>query len=547
MRLRLLLLELGLGLAGLCAAAPGSWVREYVLELTPESDTDRAGRLQQVAERRAGPIIMVRRGATAAAGENTLQAYALALDWGADGVEVDVRRSRDGVLVLFHDEHLDRLTHGIGTVAGLSAAELLALNPRMAFGRAAGGTPPSFVQLLELVRPRAALLHLDLKEPGLEDEVAHWLDVAGVWDHVVAVNVEHAPRLARDPRLRLLRYKTPGLYADRRDVDPDAVRAALRQPGEMILVDDPRVAAQVLGRPRYRPVPVLRTFRLVPRRTAAPAPAESEPFNPAALTAALEQTLPPDSALARLQLIQAPFPEVADLQPDPALQERRAARIVERAWAADQLGGLGHRHRDVVRALEALVRRPTPHPDWHYHALDGALAARALGRLRSTASAPVLVEAVRERVARWPAEGGASVDPALAERAEARFQVHVVTALGELRSRSVRRFLQAYLDPAAVAAQTWGKPLLEEATRGLLQQPLSGAELRALLRHPHPAVRGTTILECVDRPNAERRRALEREASWALSLPAAPTLPPPPTPPARWIRVGVREGVSGER
>ncbi len=529
------------------AAARGQWVREYVLELAPESEADRAWRHQRVAERRAGPVVMVHRGATAAAGENTLQACAVALDWGADGVEVDVRRTRDGVLVLFHDEHLDRLTHGIGTVAGLSAGELLALPPREAFGRAAGGTPPSFVQLLDLARQRAALLHLDLKEPGLEDEVARWLDAADAWDHVVAVNESNAPRLVRDPRLRLLRYKAPGLYADRRDVDPEAVRAALRQPGEMILVDDPRIAAMVLERPRYRPVPVVRTFRLVPRRPPPAAAVGAEPFNPAAHLAALERTLPPGSALALLQVIRTPFPETADGAADAARQADRTARLVERAWAADRLGELNRRHRDVVRALEELVRQPTPHPDWHYHALDGALAARALGRLRATGSAAVLVEALRARVARWPADWAAGAGANLADWAEARFNAHVLTALGELRSGPARRFLQAYLDPAAIEARTFGAPLVEEATRALLQQPLGEADLRALLRHPHSAVRGTAILECVDRPNAERRRVLGHEAPWALSLPAAPALPPPPAPPPRWVRAGVRETPSGTR
>ena len=140
---------------------------------------------------------------------------------------------------------------------------------------------------------------------------------------------------------------------------------------------------------------------------------------------------------------------------------------------------------------------------------------------------------------------GAGAD--LADWAEARFNAHVLTALAELRSGTARRFLQAYLAPEAIEARTFGEPLVEEATRALLQQRLSETDLRALLRHPHPAVRGTAILECVDRPTAERRRMLGREAPWALSLPAAPALSPPPTPPPRWVRVGVREAPSGAR
>ncbi len=410
--------------------AAAQWMRDYVLELQPESEADRARRHQGVAERRRGPVVMVHRGATAAAPENTLLACATALDWGADGIEVDLRRTRDGVLVLFHDETLDRLTHGFGAVSQLRASELLALEPREAYGRPAGATPASFVQLLDLVRQRAALLHLDLKEPGLEDEVARWLDAADAWDHVVAINETHAPRLAREARVRPLRYKAPGLYLDRRDLDPDAVRAVLREPGEMILVGDPRVATQVLQRPQYRPVPLLRTYRLITRSPPIEPVAEDE-FNPAAHLARLRATLPAGAALPLLQLLEAPVPEAGDSEADAETLRRRAARIVERAWAADQLGLLGRRHPDVIRALERAVRAPSPHPDWRYHALDGALAARALGRLRSTASAGVLIAALQSSGRRAAEEDRAP--------AEARFQMHLFAALGDLRCAAVPR------------------------------------------------------------------------------------------------------------
>jgi hypothetical protein len=521
-------------LGGFCARA--QMAREYVLELTPETAADRAWRHEQVAGRRRGPVVMVHRGASAAAPENSLQAYATAMDWGADGLEVDIRRTRDGVLALFHDDMLDRLTHGIGEVSQLTASKLLALKPRLAFGRPAGGTPPSFVQLLDLVRQRAALLHLDVKEPGLEDDLIRWLDAADVWDHVVAVSEANAPRLARDPRVKPLRYKAPGLYAGRRDVDPEAVRAALRLPGEMILVDDPRVAAWVLERPNYRPVPLLRTYRLVPKRREAPAPAGA-PFNPAALVADLQRTVPPDSALALLGLLQAPFPEADDLRPDPAVQARRAARIVERAWAADQLGQLGRRHRDITRALERLVRGRTPHPDWRYHALDGALAARALGSLGVMASAEVLIEAFRARPVELPEPETADAQPAA--WADARFKLHLLPALADLRCGAAKRFLRECLALDEAAARAFGPPLFEDATRALLQQHLSAREIAELLGHPNPAVRGTAILECLDRPNAERRRALGPVAPWALALPAAPALSPAPERPRPLTRAGV--------
>src|SRR4029077_9705680 len=106
---------------------------------------------------------------SAFAPENTLEAYAAAMDFGADGCEMDLRRTRDGVLVLFHDDMLDHLTDGFGTVSEVTYHELLSLKPREVYGTADGSTrPPTFAALLELTRKRAMLLHLDVKEPGLE-------------------------------------------------------------------------------------------------------------------------------------------------------------------------------------------------------------------------------------------------------------------------------------------------------------------------------------------------------------------------------------------
>jgi glycerophosphoryl diester phosphodiesterase len=54
------------------------------------------------------------RGAAALAPENTWASFDVALDIGVDALETDVRATSDGVLVLLHDEHLDRTTNGQG-------------------------------------------------------------------------------------------------------------------------------------------------------------------------------------------------------------------------------------------------------------------------------------------------------------------------------------------------------------------------------------------------------------------------------------------------
>ena len=106
-------------------------------------------------------------------------------------------------------------------------AWLLALRPQRQFGRALYGGAPTFAALLELAGQRAMLLHLDVKEPGLEDDIARQFDDADAWDHVVSINTYNTARLRTHPKLKLLAYKGPGLSEARRDMEPDAVQAQL--------------------------------------------------------------------------------------------------------------------------------------------------------------------------------------------------------------------------------------------------------------------------------------------------------------------------------
>ncbi len=74
------------------------------------------------------PILFAHRGASAHAPENTLAAFELALAQGADGIELDVKLSADGHVVVIHDPTIDRTTGAHGRVKDLSLAELRGLN-----------------------------------------------------------------------------------------------------------------------------------------------------------------------------------------------------------------------------------------------------------------------------------------------------------------------------------------------------------------------------------------------------------------------------------
>jgi len=70
------------------------------------------------------PYVVAHRGASAERPELTVAAYELALSEGADGVECDVRLTRDGHLVCVHDRKVDRTSNGTGLVSELTLAQL---------------------------------------------------------------------------------------------------------------------------------------------------------------------------------------------------------------------------------------------------------------------------------------------------------------------------------------------------------------------------------------------------------------------------------------
>ncbi|HWB67255.1 MAG TPA: glycerophosphodiester phosphodiesterase family protein [Mycobacteriales bacterium] len=73
---------------------------------------------------RTRPRVVAHRGASSVEAEHTLAAYRRALDDGADGLECDVRLTRDGVLVCVHDRRVDRTSSGRGVVSTLELADL---------------------------------------------------------------------------------------------------------------------------------------------------------------------------------------------------------------------------------------------------------------------------------------------------------------------------------------------------------------------------------------------------------------------------------------
>ena len=73
--------------------------------------------------------IIAHRGASGYAPENSIEAIKLAIDMKADFVEIDVRRTRDGKLVVIHDGKVDRVTNGTGYISRLSLKQVRKFRP----------------------------------------------------------------------------------------------------------------------------------------------------------------------------------------------------------------------------------------------------------------------------------------------------------------------------------------------------------------------------------------------------------------------------------
>ena len=118
------------------------------------------------------PAFVAHRGAGLLAPENTLAAMRLGYDCGYRMFEFDVKLSCDGVLVLMHDDLVDRTTNGSGCVADASWAELAKLDAGAWHSpRFAGEPVPTLARVAAWLRANGCLANIEIKpSPGREAE-----------------------------------------------------------------------------------------------------------------------------------------------------------------------------------------------------------------------------------------------------------------------------------------------------------------------------------------------------------------------------------------
>ena len=202
--------------------------------------------------------------------ENTLEALGYAARMGCNVVELDIRRTLDGRLVLNHDGYLERLTSGIGNVETTSSDELELLDTGAWMGqRFEHMRIPSFDDALDVAREQGIGLVLDMKEKGEGPLILAALQrhgmlervlFGGEWEEVRPLY----PAANSDP----VRYLEPGFTAEQvsalheqgyfvvanfsantHEMDLPAMRSAVAAGVDAINVDYPRLGADAVGRP----------------------------------------------------------------------------------------------------------------------------------------------------------------------------------------------------------------------------------------------------------------------------------------------------------
>jgi glycerophosphoryl diester phosphodiesterase len=217
------------------------------------------------------PLVIAHRGDSAQRPENTLASFESALTVGADLVELDVQRTRDGRVVVLHDGTLERTTDGRGKVFEKTLAEVKAVSagyPDRFESRYASERVPTLSEALGLLKGRTRVM-IEIKkesvtaedtEDGIEALTVADVRRAGVAKDVVLISFERRALLrcrARAPEIRrghlFYRAESDDVVAGARAIESDlvmpekgmlseALRDRAREAGLKIatwVVDDP--------------------------------------------------------------------------------------------------------------------------------------------------------------------------------------------------------------------------------------------------------------------------------------------------------------------
>ena len=183
--------------------------------------------------------VWAHRGASASAPENTMEAFRLAQQMGADGIELDVHLTRDGKILVTHDENARRVSGADVFVGDLTLQEAQALDACNGMESYAGARMPELAEVLEFLKGNEMTLNIELKTgerlyPGLEEKTVRLVRDFGLSQRVIYSSFNHyslvlARRADENARIGLLYSEAlvdPAVYA--RHLRADAIHPEFR-------------------------------------------------------------------------------------------------------------------------------------------------------------------------------------------------------------------------------------------------------------------------------------------------------------------------------
>lgn len=171
------------------------------------------------------PKVIGHRGAKAYAPENTVASIETAASLGVEWVELDVKLTRDGIPIIFHDEELDRTTNGTGLVAHTNYEDLRDLDAGSWFGDSFGSVRiPTLEEAVDIILKRGLGLNLEIKPcPGREKETAEVaLDyLSQYWDDLDKILISSFQHVSLEAAMDLAPDYARGLLIGADEMPPN--------------------------------------------------------------------------------------------------------------------------------------------------------------------------------------------------------------------------------------------------------------------------------------------------------------------------------------
>lgn len=128
--------------------------------------------------------------------ENTMLAFKKAVEAGCDGIEHDVHLTKDGELVIIHDERVDRTTDGKGLVSQYTLEELKRLNAAVLFPEFGVQEIPTLREYFEYVKDLPIMTNIELKTgvdtyPGIEQKVYDMIMAYDLKEKIIISSFNH--------------------------------------------------------------------------------------------------------------------------------------------------------------------------------------------------------------------------------------------------------------------------------------------------------------------------------------------------------------------